>query len=99
VRRGYADEPTATADPMEQISEENAIPRIQKAFRAVLNIDVENPDQDVIDSGMLDSLGLIELLVEVEREFGVQLDLEELDIDDFRTPRRIAGVVSSASEA
>ena len=84
---------------MEQISEENAIPRIQKAFRAVLNIDVEDPDQDVIDTGMLDSLGLIELLVEVEREFGVQLDLEELDIDDFRTPRRIAGVVASASEA
>jgi methoxymalonate biosynthesis acyl carrier protein len=82
---------------MEQISEENAIPRIQKAFRVVLNVEIEDPDQDVIDSGMLDSLGLIELLVEVEREFGVQLDLEELDIDDFRTPRRIAGVVSSAS--
>lgn len=81
---------------MEQISEENAIPRIQKAFRTVLNVEIEDPDQDVIDSGMLDSLGLIELLVEVEREFGVQLDLEELDIDDFRTSRRIAGVVSSA---
>lgn len=96
MTRGYADEPTATADPMQPTSDD-AIPRIQKAFLAVLNVEIDDPDEDVIDSGMLDSLGLIELLVEVEREFGVQLDLEELDVDDFRTPRRIAGVVSSSS--
>jgi methoxymalonate biosynthesis acyl carrier protein len=94
MTRGFADESTATSISMQPTSDE-AIPRVQKAFLAVLKVEVDDPDEDVIDSGMLDSLGLIELLVEVEREFGIQLDLEELDIDDFRTPRRIARVVSS----
>lgn len=72
------------------------VSRIQRVFLRVLNVDIESADQDVIDAGLLDSLGLIELLVALEQEFGVQLDLEELEIDDFRTPRRIGDMIDAA---
>jgi acyl carrier protein len=72
------------------------VTRIQAVFLRVLNIEVASPDQDVIDAGLLDSLGLIELLVALEQEFGVQLDLEELDLDDFRTVERIGAMIEAA---
>jgi len=75
------------------------VTRIQAVFLRVLNIEVASPDQDVIDAGLLDSLGLIELLVALEQEFGVQLDLEELDLDDFRTVERIGAMIEAAPAA
>jgi D-alanine--poly(phosphoribitol) ligase subunit 2 len=80
-----------------QPTTEDALPRIRDAFRRTLSIEIVDPDQDVIEEGLLDSLGLIELLVAIEGEFGIELALEELDVDDFRTPRRIAGVVTAAA--
>jgi D-alanine--poly(phosphoribitol) ligase subunit 2 len=74
---------------------ETTVAGVRRAFLATLNVEVEDPDLDVIDSGLLDSLGLIELLFELEREFGVQLDLEQLDVDDLRTIRRIARVLGA----
>jgi acyl carrier protein len=45
----------------------------------------ERVASDVIDAGLLDSLALVQLLATLEREFSVSMDLENLDLDDFRT--------------
>jgi D-alanine--poly(phosphoribitol) ligase subunit 2 len=62
-----------------------------------LHIDEPAPDLDLIDNGVLDSLALVELLFELERTFGIELALEELDIENFRTPTRIAAFVGRQS--
>jgi acyl carrier protein len=72
--------------------------RIQGLFVRVLNIRVSSVDEDIIESGLLDSLGLIELLSELERDFGVVVDLAELEIADFRTVRSIAELVRRAEQ-
>lgn len=61
------------------------------------HITVPAPDLDLIDSGVLDSLALVELIFELERSFGIELALEEFDIEDFRTARRIAAFVAHQS--
>jgi D-alanine--poly(phosphoribitol) ligase subunit 2 len=62
-----------------------------------LHIDEPAPDLDLIDNGVLDSLALVELLFELERTFGIELALEELDIENFRTPTRIAAFAGRQS--
>ena len=52
------------------------------------------PDTDLLDSGVLDSLGFIELIVFIEESMGIELDLLELDTDDFS---RVQGLCEFAS--
>ena len=62
-------------------------------FSEELAIEVPGPDVDVIESGLLDSLGLVTLVVELERRCNVTIPFETLDVDDFRTVRSIAGLI------
>ena len=66
--------------------------RIERVFRDALGVEVSSPTQDVIEEGILDSLGLVTLLVELEREFSVVIPLD-LDIDSLRTVERLAALV------
>ena len=67
--------------------------RINGLFLEAVNIEVTSPDQDLIETGLLDSLVFVEMLLHIEREFGVDVGLAGFDIDDFRTVSRIADFV------
>lgn len=43
------------------------------------------PDADLLASGLLDSLGLIELIAFMESHHGYRVDLTDVDPDDFST--------------
>ncbi len=51
---------------------------------------VDGPDHDLVEAGELDSLRFVELLLAVEQSTGQQLAPKDLDLDDLRTPNRIA---------
>jgi acyl carrier protein len=72
-----------------------AIARIQALFEDALSIPAPAPDVDIIDRGLLDSLALVTLLFEMEVEFGMQIPLDSLEIEDFRTLERIAALVDA----
>jgi acyl carrier protein len=69
--------------------------RVRRLFVEALNVQVASDETDLIESGTLDSLALVELLFALEREFGVTIPLEELDIDAFRTVARIGEFVEA----
>jgi D-alanine--poly(phosphoribitol) ligase subunit 2 len=71
--------------------------RIRELFLEAVNIEVESPDQDLIESGLLDSLSFVEILLQIEREFGVDVGLAGFEIDDFRTVDNIADYVERNS--
>jgi D-alanine--poly(phosphoribitol) ligase subunit 2 len=73
--------------------------QLQAIFRDVLNVVVPAPDTDLIETGLLDSLALVELLFEIEQRFGVDLALDDLDIENFRTLERLAAVVEGHDAA
>jgi D-alanine--poly(phosphoribitol) ligase subunit 2 len=60
-----------------------------------LHIDAPPPDTDLFESGTLDSLQLVELLVQIERRFGVQIAVENIDLENLRTLRRISDLVAA----
>ncbi|PKV88646.1 phosphopantetheine-binding protein [Streptomyces sp. TLI_146] len=47
------------------------------------------PDDDLIESRLIDSLGFLEFIVLIERLSGRPVDVETLDLDDFRSLSRI----------
>ena len=59
-------------------------------FRDELQLDVPSLDTDLFDSGILDSLKLAELLVCIESHFGTQINLDDLEFENFRSISRIA---------
>jgi acyl carrier protein len=75
-----------------------AIARIQALFEDALSVPAPAPDVDIIERGLLDSLALVTLLFEMEVEFGVQISLDSLEIEDFRTLERIAALVAHESD-
>lgn len=48
-----------------------------------------NPDIMLFDEGLLDSLGLIELLICLEEEMGIKIDPTEIDRKDIDTPNKL----------
>jgi acyl carrier protein len=67
-------------------------------FREKLFIDVPSAETDLIDSGLLDSLQLVQLLLHVERDLGYRIALDEINLDDLRSLARLAHVISARAE-
>lgn len=76
--------------PPDRSGVESAVHRI---FRDGLELDVE-VHTDVIAGGMLDSLAFVQLLLAIEEEFGVKVDLSELELADFSSVARVARLVA-----
>lgn len=64
--------------------------QVRQMLGPLLGMDAPDADTDLIETGALDSFALVELLVQVEDRFGVQVPLEDLDIDAFRSAGSIA---------
>lgn len=48
----------------------------------------------VLKSGIVDSIGLVELLVNLQKQFGIQIDLADVKRDSFDTPELMAEFLS-----
>jgi methoxymalonate biosynthesis acyl carrier protein len=53
------------------------------------------PDTPLIDSGIVDSLGLFKLIAHIEDEFKVKIEPEDVQIENFATLNAIAGLIRS----
>ena len=90
--------PAFDREPEPSGGDQALVEQLRVLFREVLNIEVPSRETDLIEAGLLDSLALVELLFEIEHRFAVDLALEELDIDNFRTLDRLAGVIASQKD-
>lgn len=67
--------------------------RLGDVFTAVVQVEAPPPGADLVDGGLLDSLALVELLAAIEVEFGVEIPLDELELDRIRTLERLAELI------
>lgn len=75
------------------------IDRLGALFVEHFHIAVPSPDTDLLETGMLDSLQFVELLLQLEQHFGFRIKIENLELDNLRTLERIARVVAVNGEA
>jgi D-alanine--poly(phosphoribitol) ligase subunit 2 len=71
------------------------IDQILKIFSEKLSRQVSSADEDLFESGALDSMVLVELLLELEQGLGVTISIADLDIDAVRTVRGIAAIAEA----
>ena len=69
--------------------------RIARLFSEHLHVDGVAFDTDLLTSGLLDSLQFVELLLRLEKEFGLTVSLEDLEVDFFRSIDTIAAFVAN----
>jgi len=69
--------------------------RIRQVFRDKLKLDVPSVDTDLFETAALDSMVFVDLLLHLEREFGVTVALEDIEFDHFRSIERIAEFVAN----
>lgn len=60
-----------------------------KLFADKLHVEVPSTEIDLVDIGVLDSLGFVTLLMNIEEAFGVAVPVEDLDVEKFRSVDRI----------
>jgi methoxymalonate biosynthesis acyl carrier protein len=70
---------------------------LRTIFLEKLAITVETADTDLLETGLVDSVTLVELVLTLEERFGVSLPFEDLEIDDFRTLARIAALIERST--
>lgn len=66
---------------------------IMQIFWDTLSIDVPNPDTDLIETGLLDSLAVVTLVLEIEQRSGIEIPFETLDLDALRSVESISALL------
>lgn len=51
-------------------------------------------DTDLIENEVIDSLGVLLLLTEIEKKYGIVISMERLEPDNLRTVKRITNWVA-----
>ena len=67
---------------------------VAKVFNDALDVYVPSPTTDLLESGILDSQKFVELLLHLEQTFDVKVDLEDFEIDNFRSIETIASLLA-----
>ena len=69
--------------------------RIASLLYNRLNVEVSSVHADLIESGLLDSLKIVELLMELECHFSVRVPFEALELESFRSVASIARLTAA----
>jgi acyl carrier protein len=80
-------------------AEASPIEQMIQLFLCELDLEVPDPDTDLIEEGLLDSLMLVELIVHLEDRYGIEVSLDDLELEHFRSLRRVAQFVTAARPA
>jgi D-alanine--poly(phosphoribitol) ligase subunit 2 len=75
------------------------IGRLEALFLECFHVEVPSPDTDLLETGVLDSLQFVELLMQLEQRFGFRVKVEDINLDDLRTLERIARLVATGGAA
>lgn len=54
-------------------------------------------EEDLFDSGLLDSLSMIQLMIALEEEFDIRIEPEELDFEDYRSVQSMTEMITRLS--
>ncbi len=55
-------------------------------------------DEDIFSLGFVNSLFAMQLIMFLEKEFSIRIDNRDMDIENFRTINKIAGVIEKKGE-
>ena len=81
-------------NPLDELQQQ-----ISDIFAERFETRLASPQVDLLETGLVDSVKIVELVLEIEQRFGVSLPFEELEIEDFRTVPRLAERIARTTRA
>ena len=60
--------------------------------------DAIDPDEDLLEQGFIDSLGIVQIIAFVEDSFGVSLGPNDVVPENFASLNALAGLIESRAE-
>jgi acyl carrier protein len=66
-----------------------------RLFYERLNLSVTSYDADLFETGVMDSLTFVDLVVHLEQQFDIHIAADQLELDDFRSVAKIAGFIEA----
>ncbi|MGH7287050.1 MAG: acyl carrier protein, partial [Myxococcota bacterium] len=72
---------------------------IATIFAERFDTKLQSREVDLLETGLVDSVRLVELVLELEQRFGVSLPFEDLEIEDFRTVPKLAERIARTTPA
>jgi D-alanine--poly(phosphoribitol) ligase subunit 2 len=69
--------------------------QITRIFSERLNIHISSQDADLFETGVLDSLSFVDLLMHVEQQFDIRISADELELENFLSVQKIAAFVAA----
>lgn len=78
------------------LTDTDLVKQIRLIFATELSIEIPEDDTDLLDSGLIDSLTMVDLLAHLENRYGFTVDMDSLDIEFFRTLKSIAAYVQQS---
>lgn len=64
-----------------------------------VNIDAVHDDENLFASGVINSLFAVQLTTFIERKFGIEIGMDDLDIENFKSINATAAFVARKSPA
>jgi acyl carrier protein len=83
---------TGAASAVDDLAEQ-----IRMYFGSMTGIELRAED-DIFELGLVNSLRALEIVAHVEHTYALTVDVEDLDLDNFRTAARLAGFVAKKRE-
>ena len=71
--------------------------KIKALIEKELKIKIESDDYDLVGTDTIDSYTMMLLILFINKEFGVKLDMEQLDFDAFGSINTIVGLVMDSN--
>ena len=62
-----------------------------------INIDGLGDDENLFESGIVNSLFAVQLMTFVERSFGIEIGMEDLDVENFKSVNATAAFINRKS--
>jgi D-alanine--poly(phosphoribitol) ligase subunit 2 len=69
--------------------------QIAKFFSERLSLTVSSPSEDLFETGVLDSMAFVDLVMHLEQQFNIRISADEFEPDNFRSIAKIAGFVTA----
>lgn len=69
--------------------------RLARIFEDDLGLEVPAADADLFNSGIMDSLAFVDMLLKIEHEFDITLSLDTVEFDRFKSIESIAEFIAS----
>jgi len=75
------------------------VTEIEALCLKTLSVRVRSTSQDLFETGLLDSLSLVQLILELERHFQLELPLGELNLASLRSIDEMARLIAARQGA